>query len=348
MSAFRKAVRKQAKLRLALIGPSGSGKTFSSMAIATALVPGGRIAVIDSERKSAELYANKFEFDTLDLERHSPLDYVAAIELAEREGYDVIVCDSLSHAWMGKGGALEQVDQAVERGAGNSFSAWRQVTPKHMQLVDKILSCNAHFIATIRAKTAYVQEKNEKGKTEIKKLGMEAVQRDGLEYEFTLVGDLDLTNTLRISKTRLDGVIMPGDMFERPGAVLGEKIRSWLNDGAEAVVEQRTAPLQPAIAAVVAALESTIADPQTAATAEPPTATTEVSDAVDETFKTYLDGLMLAVTIKALEQAAKANGRPAKGTPNHAKAIDVFFRCKETIEKRAKAVVEAVGQEVSA
>lgn len=255
--SFRKATREQAKLRAALIGPAGTGKTYSALAIGCEIARliresgrgPGRVALIDTECGSSELYAGTFDFDVLGLERHSPLDYVAAIEAAEAAGFDVTIVDSLSHAWIGKDGALEQVDKAAARSSsGNSFTAWRDVTPKHMKLVEKILSCRTHLITTIRAKTAYVQEKDEKtGKTQIRKLGMEAIQRDGLEFEFGLVGDLDLSNNLRVSKTRLDGVIAPGEVFERPGAALGRKIYAWLMDGAA------PAPLAAAVTPPIAA-----------------------------------------------------------------------------------------------
>jgi hypothetical protein len=299
MSKFRKATRAHAKLRLALIGPAGSGKTFSALSLATNLIPGGRVAVIDTECGSAELYGNRFEFETMNLERHSPLDYVDAIRSAESEGFDVVVIDSLSHAWIGKDGALDQVDTAVERGAGNSFSAWRSVTPKHNQLVDAILSCKVHLIATIRAKTEYVQEKNDKGKTEIKKLGMAAIQRDGLEYEFTCVGDLDLSNTLRISKTRLDGVISPGDVFERPGKVLAEKIRGWLFEGGEPVARPVTPP-----------------------------APSPVAEAVADAFTGFLAAMTKAADLKSLDDAATGPGKPVKGTPEHARATETYLARK--------------------
>lgn len=299
MSKFRKATREQAKLRLALIGPAGSGKTYSALGIGTNLVPGGRVAVIDTECGSAELYGKRFEFDTMDLTSHSPLDYVDAIKAAEAEGYDVVIIDSLSHAWIGKGGALEQVDQVVERGGGSSFSAWRSVTPKHNKLVDTILSCKVHLIATIRAKTEYVQEKNDKGKTEIRKLGMAAVQRDGLEYEFTIVGDLDLQNNLKISKTRLDGVISPNEIFERPGQALAEKIRNWLYDGA---------------APQIRATESTPQQP--------------VTEALDDAFSAFLSGIEKASNQAELDKAVAGPGKPAKGTPQYARAIEVYNQRK--------------------
>jgi hypothetical protein len=316
MSKFRKATRSQAKLRAALIGPAGSGKTYSALSLATNLIPGARVAVIDTECGSAELYASRFAFDTLHLARHSPLDYVDAIRAAESEGYDVVVIDSLSHAWMGRGGALEQVDQHAERDPrGNSYTAWRFVTPKHNQLVEAMLSCRCHLIATMRAKTEYVQEKGPNGKTEIRKIGLAAVQRDGLEYEFTLVGDLDLSNQLKISKTRLDGVIAPGDVFERPGKDLAERIYKWLMEGVEA--PPAPAPSAPTNGSSVGV---------------------SVESAIEDVFRAYLERLEHAPDLASLERAATGPGKPLPGTPQHAAAKVAY------VDRRAALVRESQRQ----
>jgi hypothetical protein len=310
-SLFRKATREQAKLRLALIGPAGAGKTYSALSIGTNLVPGGRVALIDTECGSAELYGKTFDFDTMSLSNHSPLSYVEAIEAGAAEGYDVIVVDSLSHAWIGKDGALEQVDKAADRDPrGNSFTAWRSVTPKHNKLVEAMLACKAHLIVTIRAKTEFVQEKNaQTGKTEIRKIGLAPIQRDGLEYEFTCVGDIDLSNTLKISKTRLDGVIMPGDVFEKPGAILAKKIYGWLMDGS-----------RPAAKAVPA--------PQPPPAPKPVEPSTAVGDAVSDTFTAYLKSINTAPDLAELDRAATGPGKPAKGTPEHASATAAYIERK--------------------
>ena len=124
MSLFQKATKTQSKLRLALYGVSGSGKTYSALSIASGL--GGRIAVIDTERGSASKYASRFDFDVLDMQPpFSPAAYVNAIKAAEGEGYDILIIDSLTHAWSGTGGALEMVDNAAKRNAGNTYYAWR-------------------------------------------------------------------------------------------------------------------------------------------------------------------------------------------------------------------------------
>ncbi len=238
---FQKATKRSARLRLALIGPAGSGKTYSALAIATRLVPNARVAVIDTERGSASKYADQFAFDVLELERHGPTDYVQAIRAAEQEGYDVVVIDSLSHAWSGKGGALELVDQAAKRArTPNSFGAWREVTPLHNEMVDSIVGCKAHVIVTMRAKTEWVQEQDERGKTRIRKVGLAPVQRDGLEYEFDVVGDLDQDHSLLVTKTRCS--MLANALVPHPGEALAQALRTWLQ-GSEPEGQTGAAPI---------------------------------------------------------------------------------------------------------
>lgn len=226
---FQKATKKQSRLRLALIGPSGSGKTYSALSIAQGL--GEKIAVIDTERGSASKYSDTFQFDVLEPETFAPDVYVSAIQAADAEGYDVLIIDSLSHAWCGKGGALEMVDDAARRSkSGNTFAAWRDVTPQHNRLVDAILQSSCHIIVTMRSKTEYIMEDNGKGKMTPKKVGLQPIQRDGLEYEFDVVCDVDLDHYLTVSKTRcahLDRAVI-----DRPGAALGQTLKAWLTDGA--------------------------------------------------------------------------------------------------------------------
>lgn len=311
--AFQKAVKHQSKLRLAIDGLAGTGKTYSTLSIADSMSKmirehghgEGRIAVIDSERGSASLYADKFDFDVAELDSFSPLAYVEKIKEAEEAGYDIIIADSISHAWAGKDGALDQKDRAADR-AGNSWTAWRSVTPKHNALVDAMLQCKAHFMATMRVKMEYVQE-TVNGRTEIKKVGLASIQREGMEYEFTLVGDIDHTHTMKIAKSRVDGIGL-GDQFERPGENFARKIYGWLMSGAA----PRPRP-------------------------QPVPANDGVTEALDATFKEYLDALRKAETVAQLDEVATGPNRPAKGTKNYSIAVDAYLKNKERIEKAVAA-----------
>lgn len=232
MSMFRKAIKSRAKLRLALIGPSGSGKTYSALAIAAGL--GKRVAFIDTEHGSASKYADLFEFDVLELSSYSPERYIEALKAAAAAGYEVIVIDSLSHAWMGKDGALEMVDRAAARSkSGNSFGAWREVTPQHNNMVEAIITSPCHVICTMRSKTEYVQDRDERGKTVIRKVGLQPVQRDGMEYEFDVVGDIDHAHQLIVTKSRIP--TLSDAVISKPGADLAAQLRTWLDTGPEPV-----------------------------------------------------------------------------------------------------------------
>lgn len=222
MSVFKKATKTQIKLRLALSGPSGSGKTFSALAIASNL--GQRTAVIDTERGSASRYADLFEFDVLELESFHPTKYIQAIKAAEIAGYEVVIIDSLSHAWIGKDGELDLVERAK-----NSFTAWKDVRPLERALIDAMLGCRSHLIATMRTKTEWVVEQNEKGKAEPRKVGTAPLQTQGIEYEFDVAGELNLQNTLTITKSRCPA--LSGQMFVHPGKEIADALHQWLDSG---------------------------------------------------------------------------------------------------------------------
>ena len=246
---FVKATKRQSKLRAAFVGIAGSGKTYSALAIGTKL--GVRVALIDTERGSASKYAGKFDFDVLELEVFAPEHYVKAIHEAEAAGYDVVIIDSLSHAWTGIGGALEMKDKASMRQGENSFTAWRHVTPEHNKLVEAMLQCRAHLLVTMRQKTEYVIEENERGKKTPRKIGMKPEQRDGLDYEFDLVGSINQDHAFVIEKSRLDEYAPVGDVIVKPGEQLANRIKAWLEDGAPPVV--RASPLDELRVALAAA-----------------------------------------------------------------------------------------------
>lgn len=225
---------------MAIDGPSGSGKTYTSLLIAQEL--GERFALIDTEHGTASKYAGDVaNFDTVQLESFSPETYVKAIEAARDAGYPVLVIDSLSHAWDGVEGALEQVDKVAKRStSGNSFTAWRDVTPMHRRLVEAILAYPGHVIATMRVKTEYVMETDSRGKTVPKKIGLAPVQRAGIEYEFDVVGDIDHEHDMVISKSRCSKVAEVG-VYKKPGKKFAHELLAWLEDGAERVA-QPTSP----------------------------------------------------------------------------------------------------------
>ena len=237
---FKQAVKRDAKLRLALSGPAGAGKTFSLLVLATELANGGKIAYIDTEHGSASKYAHTdkcggpnctdpshFNFEVVEPESFDPRQLIKFIDYAVEHGYAVICVDSLSHYWMGPNGELELVDAAAKRDTrGNSFAAWKTITPIHNQLVDRILSVPIHVMVSMRTKTEWVVEKDEKtGKSVPRKIGLAPVMRDGIEFEFDVCGDLDQDNNLTITKTRCSA--LSGKVINRPGREMANVLREW-------------------------------------------------------------------------------------------------------------------------
>jgi len=230
MSGFKRATKAAAKLRLGLVGPAGSGKTMTALRIASGL--GGRVAVIDTERGSASLYAGErgLEFDVIELDTYGVERFIDGIKAAVDGGYGVLVIDSLSHAWAGKGGILEFVDNAGKRNqGGGNFGAWRDATPRHNSLVDAILGAPLHVICTLRSKVEYVVE-NVGGRNQVRKVGMQPVQRDGLEYEFSLVGDVTQDHDMIVTKTR--AAFLKDAVIREAGEDLGRQLADWLSSGA--------------------------------------------------------------------------------------------------------------------
>lgn len=220
---FQKATKTQARLRFALCGPSGAGKTYTALELARHL--GKTIAVIDTEHGSASKYADLFNFDVCNLVDFHPSKYMEAIKEAGKAAYDVIVIDSLTHAWFAE---LEL--------AGKSFDGWANVRPLERALIDAMLSSPAHVIATMRTKTEWVMEEyiNKKGKASLgpKKVGTAPIQASGIEYEFDLAGELDLNHLLTISKSRCPA--LSNTTHLNPGQEVAEMMLAWLEDGVPA------------------------------------------------------------------------------------------------------------------
>jgi hypothetical protein len=222
---IRKAHRKQAKIKLALQGSSGSGKTYSALLLASGMTAWPKIAVIDTENHSADLYAHLGDYNVLLLSKpFNPERYISAIETCEQAGMEIIIIDSITHEWEGSGGILDIHGNMP----GNSFTAWAKVTPRHNSFVQKILESPCHIISTIRTKTDYVlTEKN--GKMVPEKVGLKGITRDGMDYEFTIVFDLDIKHHAIASKDRT------GLYMEKPEGIItrdyGKRILEWCHKG---------------------------------------------------------------------------------------------------------------------
>lgn len=230
----KKAKREKIYTKVALMAPSGGGKTYGSLRLATGMAEeikketgkDARILMANTEAKRGYYYANEFDYDIVDIDPpHNPEKYVELIDFAVKEGYDILIIDSSSHEWEGKGGCLELHQQA-----GGTYQSWARVTPRHNKFIQAIADSPIHIIATMRGKDQYEMSKDEKGKTSVQKLGVGAKQRDGFEYEFTVTFLIDQkTNTAEVQKDNTH-------IFDSEGPTIlsenhGRKLMQWANSG---------------------------------------------------------------------------------------------------------------------
>ena len=229
MAVFKKATLEQSFARIAMFGPSGAGKTYGALRMAKGL--GKKIAFIDSERGTASKYSTKFDFDVVNLEHKTIDEYVKYLSAAQEEGYDVVIVDSLTHGWAE---LLDEVDKlARAKYRGNTWSAWSEGTPKQKKLVNAILDYNGHVICTMRSKTEWLQEKDEKsGKTKPVRVGLTPEQGKGIEYEFDMLIEINPEHFATVIKDRTGGDFQDV-IVEKIDEKFGERIAALLGKGTE-------------------------------------------------------------------------------------------------------------------
>lgn len=229
MTGFKKAVRSAQRLKLGVQGPSGSGKTLGALLLARSIVgPQGRIAVADSENGTASLYSDRVDFDTLSITPpYLSSKFEEAIKLAVEGEYDILVMDSISHQWMGEGGILSR-KEALDKQGGNSFTNWATFTPEQEKFKSSIANAPIHIIATLRSKQEYVIEENARGKQAPKKMGMAPIQREGMEYEFSIVFELQMSHRATVSKDRTGLFASDNAVYDLIDPAMGKTIINWL------------------------------------------------------------------------------------------------------------------------
>lgn len=237
-----KATRRKVKLKIGLAGVSGGGKTYSALLLAKGLAGSfDKVAVIDTENGSADLYAHLGDYSTLTLDApFSPEKYIEAIKMCEDAGVEVIVIDSMTHEWAGSGGCLE-----IQEKLGGRYQDWAKVKPRHRKFLDTILASPCHVITTVRSKQDYAMNV-ENGKSRVTKLGMKQVTEEGFEYELTLSFDVSLNHLASTSKDRT------GMFTDKPEFMItektGEQLADWGSKGIDAPVEPKE-PIEPTVEA---------------------------------------------------------------------------------------------------
>lgn len=227
-----KAEKKRVKLKMAVQGPSGSGKTWGALSLARNLWPQGKICLIDTENESASLYADSFDFDTIPLAPPFSTDrYLAYIDAVVKAGYDVLIIDSITPQWDGEGGILRRKEEMDRRPGSNGYANWASFTPEHEAFKQALQQSPIHTICTMRSKQDYILVTNDKGKQQPKKVGMAPIQRDQMDYEFTVVFDIEMDHKGSASKDRTG--LFSEKIVDLSDPKTSDLIFRWLEKGKE-------------------------------------------------------------------------------------------------------------------
>lgn len=288
---IKDAVKLNLKARIALLAPTGGGKTFTLLKFLFTLVKLGmakKVGVVDTEHGSASKYIGEFPaFRVIEMtDDFSPEQYIEALQMLAEDGCDAVGIDSLTHAWAGKGGSLELKDKFGRQKGFNDYTAWGPVTAMQNRLIESMLSYPGHLVTTMRLKMEHVLEEDPITKKKVvRKIGLQPVQRDGLEYEFDLVGDLDQDHNFSVSKTRCSS--LDGYAVNKPGEEVIRKMKDWLESGEAAQARAKPAPAKETIPAgalsVTPPAASQVAQASTplAAAVVPPAAIQTIPDAAE-------------------------------------------------------------------
>ena len=234
MTIFKLAVKPKSYCRMALVGPAGSGKTYTALQLATQMT--NSVALIDTEYDRSLKYAGEFTFYQVRIRDCHPANLIELIHTAKEEGHEAMILDSFSSAWNGRSGVLWLVDKVTRAGERQSAQdAWREVNPLQQELLDTLLDIRMHVFVTLRTKVAYAQEQKfdpttNRVKTQNVRVGLQPIQRDGIEFEFELLAEMDHTNTLRFTKSLCSK--LQHQEFPLPGKELARLIKEWLDEGA--------------------------------------------------------------------------------------------------------------------
>lgn len=319
---LRKATRQKTKMRVALTGPSGSGKTYSALLMASGMTSWDKIALIDTENGSGDLYAQLGPYSVITLSApFTPERYIEAITACEAAGIEVLIIDSISHEWEGKGGILETHDAMT----GNSYTNWGKLTPRHNAFIQKILQSRCHVVATMRSKQDYVLT-DVKGKQVPQKVGLKAIAREGVDYEFTLVMDLNINHLATASKDRT-GLFMSAQNdavgSEKITPDTGRKLLEWTMVGVDAEIPAPVRAPRAPVPSVAAPQESPPAPEQSKIDPSAPALAADIVEIGRLAKETHTDHAKLF-----------AHFRVEHGIPTQEQAAKMLVSLRSKLEKQ--------------
>lgn len=242
---------------VALTGPSGSGKTLGGLLLGFGMMKAKypdledqeiwkKVGFLDTEHRRALIYANREKagihigkFKYLELTSPYTVDrYIAASKALIQAGAEVIICDSLTHAWEADGGLLD-----LQQEKGGNYQAWRKVNPTFNKLVQLTTGelLQVHMINCIRSKQKHEVTTDEDNKLKIAKLGLQPIMRDSFEYELQVSLNLGMSHRFESSKDNTD-------IFEGRHDFItvedGMKLYHFLEEGRDVKAEEKQKRLE--------------------------------------------------------------------------------------------------------
>lgn len=244
-------------LKLLLVGDTGSGKSFSALEIADLLgIKPEEIGIINSEALRGLAYIKEFGVQLHQVFNirapFVPEKYQSGISQCIARHFKLIIIDSLSHEWSGKGGASNIVKNS---GTKDGRMAWHEYkTGRHADLVADIMNANCHIIATARLSTEYDTVEDEKtGKTKYVRVGQQVQQEKNLDYEFDFVFKFNKNHTFKVEKHSTGKMnIFDCDYDYEVDEFTVQRLKEWLSETnssevATTTITESTEPLPEAV-----------------------------------------------------------------------------------------------------
>jgi hypothetical protein len=207
-------------LRAGFTGPPNSGKTIAALQTAHLMAPNPeRILVLDTEGGAMQ-YRNKevagMQLGNFQVVRmYAPYTAKRHEEIVEQNqgNFDILVVDSLSHEWRGKGGATFQkkAKEGQAGGRGDGRAQWNQILTDHNSMMDTLANNRFHLIATVQSK----------GEAEYASGGVvpnkvpDIEQRTGTMYYFDLFVYIDRLRQHFLMKSRVPDITGEKDKYTK-------------------------------------------------------------------------------------------------------------------------------------
>lgn len=205
MFKFDTVTREQSKASILIEGLTGKGKSGLALILGYHLAKHNweKVFDIDTENNSIQLFEGltssagpvfenfKVGKFTPDL-KYKPSHYELFKQAALDAGAEVVINDSVSHAWTYEGGILDMIaalKKTNKRYERDSYAAWGDdaIVEEKQKLMQLFRDHRCHVISTVRVKEKMEYDRDENGKTTLTSLGEQQIMQADVKYEPDLV-----------------------------------------------------------------------------------------------------------------------------------------------------------------